>query len=89
MHIEGAFNNVDTDGIVRALDSLKLGRNIVRFIELLLKSRIGANNCQRMVGRVTPQGGVLLPLLWNLAANSLLWVLEHSGLCRRHCNYRF
>ena len=36
-------------------------------------------NCQRMVHKGTPQGGVLLPLLWNLAVKSLLRGLEYIG----------
>ena len=40
---------------------------------------MGASQCQRIVCRGTPQGGVLSPLLWNLAANSLLRRLESSG----------
>ena len=39
----------------------------------------GAQEFQRMVCRDTLQGGVLFALLWNLAANSLLRRLEHSG----------
>ena len=50
LDIESAFNNVDPDAIVRALGSLNLGQNLVRFIEILIKSRIitskvGATNC--------------------------------------------
>ena len=57
LDIEGAFSNVDPEVI--ALNSLNLGRNIVRFIELILKSRlvttnVGATNCQRMVRKGTP-----------------------------------
>ena len=59
LDIKGAFNNVESDAIARALETLSLERNIVRFIELLLKSRlvtstVGAMNCQRMVRKGTP-----------------------------------
>ena len=66
LDIVGAFNNVHPDAIVRDLGSLNLGKNLIRFIELLLKSRI------IMARRGTPQDGVLSPLLRNLAVNSLL-----------------
>ena len=98
--IVGAFNNVETDAIVNALGSLNLGQNLVRFIELLPKSRImttkvWATICQRMVHRATPQGGVISPLFWNLAVNSLLRGLEHSGndviayVCPQTLSYKF
>ena len=44
-----------------------------------VNSTVGPTNCQRMVHKGTPQGGVLSPLLWNLANNPLLRGLEHSG----------
>ena len=70
LDIKGSFNNVHPDAIVRALDSLNMGQNLVSFIHsfILRKSRlvtftVGATNCQRMVRRGIPQGRILSPLL--------------------------
>ena len=65
--IKGAFNDVDPDSIVRALGSLNLGQNLISYIAFLLKSmiitsKVGAMDFQRMVHRGTPKGGVLSPL---------------------------
>ena len=40
LNIEAVFNNIYPDALVSALSSLKLGQNLIRFIDLLLKSRI-------------------------------------------------
>jgi len=54
---------------------------MVRLIHKLLISRmvtatLGTSTQTRLVNRGTPQGGVLSPLLWNIAVNKLLWILE-------------
>lgn len=84
MDIEGAFNNVTPSAIINALDGLGVDKALGALIYQLLTGRIisatlGAASIQRSVKIGTPQGGVLSPLLWNLAVNSLLVNLEKSG----------
>jgi len=57
---------------------------LVRLIHKLLISRmvtatVGTSTQTRLVNRGTPQGGVLSPLLWNIAVNKLLRILEGGG----------
>jgi len=57
---------------------------MVRLIHKLLISRmvaatVGTSTQTRLVNRGTPQGGVLSPLLWNIAVNKLLRILEGGG----------
>jgi len=57
---------------------------MVRLIHKLLISRmvtatLGTSAQTRLVNRGTPQGGVLSPLLWNIAVNRLLRILEGGG----------
>jgi len=40
---------------------------------------LGTSTQTRLVNRGTPQGGVLSPLLWNIAVNEPLRILEGGG----------
>ena len=40
---------------------------------------MGSQTIQRSVARGTPHGGVLSPLLWNIAINLLLLILTDEG----------
>ena len=83
LDIEGAFNNVEPNAIITAMSSFGVHESICRLVENLLTQRrisatLGSTNLKRFVGRGTPQGGVLSPLLWNLAMNGILLSLEES-----------
>jgi len=84
LDIEGAFNNVFPTAITESLTELGVEPSMVRLIHKLVISRIftatlGTSTQTRLVNRCTPQGGVLSPLLWNIAVNKLLWILEGGG----------
>jgi len=84
LDIEGAFNNVLPIAITQTLTALGVEPLMVWLIHKLLISRMvtatpGTSTQTRLVSRGTPQGGVLSPLLWNIAVNKLLRVLEGRG----------
>jgi len=45
----------------------------------MVTSTLGISTQTRFVNRGTPQGGVLSPLLWNIAVNKLLCYMEGGG----------
>ena len=77
LDIQGAFDNVRTDKIVRALNNHKYPRYISRWMTDYLTNRMsiidvkGETDAIALTGG-TPQGGVLSPLLWNLTFDSFL-----------------
>jgi len=80
LNIEGAFNNVLPTAITESLTDVGVEPPMVRLIRKLLISRmvtatLGTSTQTRLVNRGTPQGGVLSPLLWNIAVNKLLRIL--------------
>jgi len=84
LDIEGAFNNVLPTAITEFRTELGVEPPMVRLIHKLLRSRmvtatLGTSTQTRLVNRGTPQGGVLSPLLWNIAVNKLLRILEGGG----------
>jgi len=84
LDIEGAFNNVLPIGITVYLTELGVEPPMVGLIHKLLISRmvtatLGASTQSRLVNRGTTQEGVLSPLLWNIAVNKLLRILEGGG----------
>ncbi|XP_065359422.1 uncharacterized protein LOC135953441 [Calliphora vicina] len=86
LDIEGAFNNVTPETILSALGGLDIDQSIICFIGRLLTNRViissmGTATIFRLANRGTPQGGVLSPLLWNLAINMLLMKLD-SMMCK-------
>jgi len=85
LDIEGAFNSVLPTAITESLTELG-----VRLLHKLLISRRvtatpGTSTQTRLVNRGTPQGGVLSSLLWNIAVNKLLRILEGGG-CKAYAD---
>ncbi len=77
LDIEGAFDNLDTAAAVKSMRSHGLDKNIIQWYEHYLKNRMssveyGEKTSHRALTKGTPQGGVLSPILWNLAFDSLL-----------------
>ena len=86
LDIEGAFNNVRPEAVVKALEKFEVESNLKHLIFSLLCDRTvaaewGGAKATRKVNRGTPQGGVLSPLLWIMVVNDLLIELETQG-CR-------
>jgi len=83
LDIEGAFNNVLPIAITESPTELGVESPMVGLIHKLIISRMAtatlASTQTRQVNRGTPQGGVLSPLLWNIAVNKLLRILEGGG----------
>ena len=85
LDIEGAFNNVTTLAIQQALTDLDVEEYINNWLVNMLKSRIVTANLgnsvkSKQVGRGTPQGGVISPLLWLIVINSILIDLDRKGI---------
>ena len=81
LDIEGAFNNVTTAAIMRALETLNVRGCVTSWIVNMLGTRmitstIGNNSSTIIVNRGTPQGGVLSPLLWLMVVNDILLKFE-------------
>jgi len=81
---EAAFNNVLPIAITESLTELMVEPPMVGLIHKLLISRmvttiLGISTQTRPVNRGNPQGGVLSPLLWNIAVNKLLRILQGGG----------
>ena len=84
LDIEGAFNNIMPSVITSALSRLGVDDLTVGLINQLLQCRtveasLGTSTTTKLVNRGTPQGGVLSPLLWNVAVNELLQIMEGGG----------
>ena len=86
--IEGAFNNLTVGAIMDGLQRRNSPKPINKLIEYFLLNRnvvIEHLDTHRIsyIHRGTPQGGVLSPLMWNLALDRLLDKLqkEHPEVC--------
>ena len=84
LDIEGAFNNTQPQAILNELDNLGVHPLLKSVIDQLfrcsiIKTKLGSQTILRSVARGTPQGGVLSPLLWNIAINLLLLKLTNVG----------
>jgi group II intron reverse transcriptase/maturase len=78
--ISGFFDNIPHTVIMAGLREEVADGNILDIIEKFLTAGVMENGVFKptMVG--TPQGGVISPLLANIALNSLDWTLEQHGL---------
>jgi ribonuclease HI len=77
LDIQGAFDNVNADSVIRGMKAKGFDRKIVNWFGWFLKNRtisINYKGCslERNLVKGTPQGGVLSPLMWNLVFDSLL-----------------
>lgn len=84
LDIEGAFNNVKTEAIVKAVEETGANMGVVNWIAQMLNTRAvsskwGTGEARLSVSRGTPQGGVLSPFLWLLVMNSILIELRNEG----------
>lgn len=78
--IQGFFDNLPHSVIMQALASVVADGNILRLVEKFLNAGVMENGVFKPTTVGTPQGGVISPLLANIALDSLDWVLEAQGL---------
>ena len=80
--IKGFFDNLPHEVIMTALRAEVADGNILDLVEKFLKAGVMEGGVFQATRLGTPQGGVISPLLANIALNSLDW------LCHEH-GYRF
>ena len=78
--IQGFFDNLPQVVIMQALAAGVADGNILRLIEKFLNAGVMENGVFKPTTVGTPQGGVISPLLANIARDSLDWFLEAQGL---------
>jgi ribonuclease HI len=81
LDIEGAFDNLNTEAALKAMETHGIPPNIRTWYGTYLRQRtsmieLGHETHQRLLTKGTPQGGVLSPVLWNLAFDSLLSLFD-------------
>jgi hypothetical protein len=86
LDIEGAFDNVSSKAISRALDKYCPSTATNNWIKTLVKSRsttVELHGAKRTIisHRGCPQGGILSPLLWNLVMNNLFSFTRNKIPC--------
>jgi len=79
--IKGFFDNIPHQVIMDGLTAEVADGNILRLVERFLKAGVMEEGVFRPTTVGTPQGGVISPLLANIALNSLDWRLHDAG-CR-------
>jgi group II intron reverse transcriptase/maturase len=77
--ISGFFDNLSHSAIMRELSHVVADGNILRLVERFLKAGVMEGGKFRPTRVGTPQGGVVSPLLANIALNVLDWRLHESG----------
>jgi group II intron reverse transcriptase/maturase len=78
--IKGFFDNLPHKVIMHALAAVVADGNILRLVEKFLTAGVMENGVFKPTTVGTPQGGVISPLLANIALDSLDWLLEGQGL---------
>ena len=86
LDIEGAFDNVSSTAISKALDKYCPSTTTNNWIRSLVKSRsttLELHGAKRTIisHRGCPQGGILSPLLWNLVMNNLFSFTRNKIPC--------
>lgn len=77
--IKGFFDNLPHKVIMNGLAAEVADGNILRLVERFLKAGVMEEGVFRPTTVGTPQGGVISPLLANIALNSLDWRLHDAG----------
>lgn len=77
--IKGFFDNIPHDVIMAGVVAEVADGNILRLVEQFLKAGVMEDGSLRPTTMGTPQGGVISPLLANIALNSLDWQLHDAG----------
>lgn len=77
--ISGFFDNLSHSAIMRELSNEVADGNILRLVEKFLRAGVMEGGKLRPTRVGTPQGGVISPLLANMALNVLDWHLHEHG----------
>jgi group II intron reverse transcriptase/maturase len=77
--ISGFFDNIPHKVIMRGLTNVVADGNILNLVQRFLTAGVMEDGVVRSATRGTPQGGVLSPLLANIALNFLDWHLDEQG----------
>lgn len=77
--IKGFFDNIPHSVIMAGVTAEVADGNILRLVERFLKAGVMEEGQFRPTPVGTPQGGVISPLLANIALNSLDWCLHDAG----------
>ena len=77
--IRGRFDNISHEHILKTLRSWDVKRNIINIIERMMKAKVLFKDITQDVDTGTPQGGILSPMLANVALTAL----------DDHCNKNF
>lgn len=77
--ISGFFDNIPHDVIMRGLRNVVADGNILNLVEAFLTAGVMEDGVTYPTTVGTPQGGVLSPLLANIALNFLDWQLDQAG----------
>jgi group II intron reverse transcriptase/maturase len=77
--ISGFFDNIPHQVIMRGLANVVADGNILRLVERFLAAGVMEDGVVHSATPGTPQGGVLSPLLANIALNFLDWHLDELG----------
>jgi RNA-directed DNA polymerase len=77
--IKGFFDNLPHHVIMAAVSAEVADGNILGLVERFLKAGVMEDGAFQPTAVGTPQGGVISPLLANIALNSLDWQLHDAG----------
>jgi len=77
--IKGFFDNIPHAVIMAGVAAEVADGNILQLVERFLKAGVMEEGVFQPTWRGTPQGGVISPLLANIALNSLDWHLHNAG----------
>jgi RNA-directed DNA polymerase len=78
--ISGFFDNIPHEIVLRGLRNVVADGNILNLVEKFLTAGVMEDGVVQTTTLGTPQGGVLSPLLANIALNFLDWHMEVLGL---------
>jgi group II intron reverse transcriptase/maturase len=78
--ISGFFDNIPHDVVMRGLRNVVADGNILNLVQKFLSAGVLEDGVVQTTTLGTPQGGVLSPLLANIALNFLDWHLHEHGV---------